>query len=255
MKNIVTIITIWYNEEKNLPKLYKSLQKIESVLPHQKIYIDQSSDDDSVKLAKYYGCTTHIHPNQWYADPDKKWTVEELCSDDDWILILDADEEITPQLAQEIYTVIQSEHEVWKILVRSIILWWFWWEAYQPRLFKKRAVEITDEIHNYIHTKSHKIIKLKHPIINDDLKYKWKEIQVFIEKLNRYSDKEIMELTHLNQYRIIRYMIWKPLQRFFGFWIVHKQFLRWIKWLILCTLMAYYQWLIYIKLYEKKYIV
>jgi hypothetical protein len=146
----------------------------------------------------------------------------------------------------------KSENEIWNILVRSVILWGFGWEAYQSRLFQKKAVKLTDEIHNYIHLKSNKVINLKNRIINNDLKYKWKEIQVFIEKLNRYSDKEIEQLNWLSKIQIIWNMTWKPIQRFFGFGIMHKQFFRWIRWFILCMLMAYYQRSIYAKLYEKK---
>ena len=55
------------------------------------IYIDQSSTDNSIEIARKYWCNIYIHPNQWYADPDKKWAIDELCNDDEWILIQDAD--------------------------------------------------------------------------------------------------------------------------------------------------------------------
>ncbi len=52
MKKTLTIISVWYNEEKNLIKLFESLQNIESILSVKKIYIDQSSTDISVEIAK-----------------------------------------------------------------------------------------------------------------------------------------------------------------------------------------------------------
>lgn len=253
MQKLIVII-VGYNEEKNLPKCFDSLEKVSNILDIRKIYIDQSSHDESVSLAKKYWCETYIHPNLWYADPDKKWGVENLCSPNDWILILDADEEITLVLAQEIVQHTSTKTTVCRILVRSIIFWWFGGEAYQPRLFQKHAVNMTEEIHNYIHIASENVVNLKNPIINDDLKYKWKEIQVFMEKLNRYSDKEIENLYELSQFKIIIFMIWKPIQRFFGFGFVHRQFFRGIRWYILCAMMAHYQRSIYAKLYEKKYI-
>jgi uncharacterized membrane protein (DUF106 family) len=43
-----------------------------------------------------------------------------------------------------------------------------------------------------------------------------------------------------------------PILHFFGWWIMHKIFLRWIRWYILCRLAAHYQFLIYSKTYEYK---
>ena len=250
----ITTVIVWFNESLNLHKLFRSLQEVADVLLMRKIYIDQTSTDDSAKIAKKYWCEIYIHENKWYADPDKKRAVDTLCQDNERILILDADEKITLSLANEIVSILDSDIEVANILVRSIIFGGFGWEAYQPRLFKKNAVLITDEIHNYIKIISDKIKNLSSPIINDDLKYKWKEVQVFLEKLDRYSDKEIEYLSHYSKLYIIRNLFRKPIQRFFWFGVIHKQFFRWIKWLLLCSLMSYYQRSIYAKLYEKKYI-
>ena len=249
----LNIITIWYNEERNLHKLYRSLDLCNDSCQVRKIYIDQSSNDKSVFIAEEYWCETYIYPNKWYADPDKKRAVENLCHDDDWILILDADEEVTRELANEIHIFMQWKQEIGNILIRSIILWWFWWEAYQPRLFQKKAVELTNEIHNYISLKSKKVTNLKNPIINNDLKYKWKEIEVMLEKTNRYTSKEVDKIWDISLFVIYLKIIFMPLIRFFYFLLKHKQILRGLNWIIFSMIMAYYQFLIYAKIYEKKH--
>jgi hypothetical protein len=251
----LTIIVVWYNEKINLPKLFESLKYIESIFSIRKIYIDQSSSDNSLQIAESFGCETYVHANKWYADPDKKWAVEELCEDNDWCLILDADETLSKKLSDEIVVMIQkNEFDIWNIYVESIILGGFWWKAFQMRLFKKDAMELVEVIHEYLRPKSKKIFNLKNSIINNDLKYIWKEINVFAEKLNRYAEIEIYKLDNMTRIFIILNLFWKPLQWFFWFWVIHKQFLRWTRWLILCSLMAYYQFLIYAKLYEKNVI-
>ena len=121
------------------------------------------------------------------------------------------------------------------------------------RLFKKKAMKVTDDIHYYLIPRSHNIKKLHHPIINMDQKLKGKEIYSYIEKNNRYSEKELLQLSQLPKWNIIRRMFWIPILRFFGHGIIHRQFLRGIPGLIVCTMFAQYQWLIYAKLYESKY--
>ena len=108
--------------------------------------------------------------------------------------------------------------------------------------------------HNYINLISNKIWYLKNNILNNDLKYLWNEIKVLTEKMNRYSSIEIEKIWNIWKHKIIFFIFWKPIQRFFGFWIIHKQFLRWIKWIILCFIISNYQFLIYAKLYEKYFI-
>jgi glycosyltransferase involved in cell wall biosynthesis len=251
----LTIITVWYNESSNLPKLFASLNNYtEGKLNLRKIYIDQSSTDNSVEIAKSYWCEVYVHSNKWFADPDKKRAVETLCDINDRILILDADEELTSSWVNEIVNVMGSDFEVWQIPIRSIIFGWYGGQAYQPRLFKKSWVHLSTEIHKYIEVKSTKVLFLKTPIRNEDLKYRGKEVTTFIEKLNRYADKEIELLWWLSKAQVVWNMFWKPVLWFFWFGIRHKQFLRGVKGLLLCTLMSYYQRTIYAKLYEKKFI-
>jgi len=255
MKFDIIIITIWYNEEQNLHKFFESLKYIKSKINVRHIYVDQSSTDKSLGIAKSNWVKTYVHTNKWYADPDKKRAVEELCSDEDWILIMDCDEELSKNLSDEMIDNIKNKkYDVLNIYVKSIILGWFWGRAYQPRLFIKKHMQVTDEIHNYLKIKTKNIWYLKNDIINDDLKYRGKEVDVFVEKLNRYAEKEIVFLDQMSKFRIVLNLFWKPLQRFFGFGIIHKQFLRWIKWIIICSLVSQYQFRIYSKLYEKKFI-
>jgi GT2 family glycosyltransferase len=50
----LNIIIVGHNEEKNLPKLFKSLEYFEGKVDLNIIYCDQESTDDSVKIAKEY---------------------------------------------------------------------------------------------------------------------------------------------------------------------------------------------------------
>jgi len=121
----LNIITVWYNEEINLPKLFKSLEYIKSKIEIRHIYVDQSSIDNSTNIAKENWCEIYVHENKWYADPDKKWIVENLLNNEDWCLILDCDEEITKELSDEIIININNnKFDIFNIYIESIIFWW-----------------------------------------------------------------------------------------------------------------------------------
>ncbi|MCX6824262.1 MAG: glycosyltransferase [candidate division SR1 bacterium] len=256
LKQKINIITVGYNEEKNLPKLYNSLKNLDHHFEVRKIYIDQSSTDTSVDIAKKYGCETYVHPNKGYADPDKKRAVEELCQDNDWCCILDADEEISPELAKELATTIQANtYDILKISIVSIFLGGYGGEAYQERVFKKSAMKVTDEIHHYLQPISKNIGKTKNKIRNDDRKYEGNEIDILMSKFNRYSEIEVTKIGRISKAKILWNFFYKPLLHFFGRGIIHKQFLRGIPGIIVCTMHGYYQFLIYAKLYEKLYII
>ncbi len=258
MKNSnLTIIIVGYNEEINLPKCFSCLEYIRSELVCRLIYVDQSSNDKSVDIAKNNWCEVYIHPNKWYADPDKKRAVETLCKEDDWCMILDCDEEITKELADKIVYLIQKDK---KWYAYSVYRHTYWMgiviaKTSQLRIFKKGAVSLGLTIHNYIKIcKNAKHIQLKEVIKEVDLKYKWREIEFIISKLNQYSTIEAEQLSDRKKYSlfsVLFYLFTKPIIRFFWILIVQLNFLKWIKWLLNSLFMSLYQILIYSKIYEK----
>ncbi|MDD2487617.1 MAG: glycosyltransferase [Candidatus Gracilibacteria bacterium] len=248
----LNIITVGYNEELNLSKLYESLKFLDdSFFKLKKIYIDQSSKDKSVEIAKKYNAEIFIHENKGYADPDKKWAVENLCEKSEWCLILDADEEITQELSEEIKKALLDEKfSVYRISIHTLFLNITSGVFLQPRLFKASSVEMKNNIHNYIKIISNEVGSLKGIILNKDLKNNLSEIYSIIEKNNRYTEKEI-EGVKIPRYKIILYMFLMPIIWFFGFGIKYRLFFKGMKGFIYCAYMGIYQFNKYTKLYEK----
>lgn len=249
----LNIITVWYNEEKNLPKLCISLVYLKSKIHVRHIYIDQESNDNSCDIMNNYSCEIYKHKNLWYADPDKKWAVENLLSDNDWCLILDADEELTENLSDEIRDHIHQKKQVWIISLSTFFLWIKNGTFKQIRLFQKKSVIITEEIHNYTHlVKWSESILLKHEIINKDLKTQGNEVFSHIKKQLYYAENEIPKYENISDMKLYFYFFWKPIQWFFWWGIVHKLFLKWTAWFIYAGIMAYYQFTIFALLYERR---
>ncbi len=99
----VTVIIPVRNEAKNLPGCLKALKNVGEVY-----VIDSQSTDDTVEMARSHGAqVVQFHyAGGW---PKKRqWAMNTLPIAYDWILLLDADEVLTPELAEEIRAAIQN---------------------------------------------------------------------------------------------------------------------------------------------------
>lgn len=245
----INFIIVGYNEQKNLPKFFSSLNNIKDILDIKVFYIDQSSDDDSVKIAKENGAEVYIHSNKGYADPDKKWAVETLVKDHEICFILDADEEISKDLALEID---ETDFNIGLIPLNIYFLNKIVNTVYQTRIFKKEYIKLTEEIHNYLHVKNKKDIKsFSNFIKNIDLKNSSNEIFNLVNKTNKYTD---IEKVNTGKIKTVFMMIVMPIIWFFGWGIKNKNFLRGTPGFMHAVLMGYYQFLKYAKHYERKFI-
>ena len=251
---LLNIIIVWYNEELNIPKMFKHLEYMRSKIDCRIIYVDQESTDKSVELMKKWWAEVYVHKNKWYADPDKKWAVEELCWDDEWCFILDCDEEMTNELADYIYEIIKlnPKNTCYSITRATYLLWVSITKNYQLRLFKKDSAILSLQVHNYINSaENSNHILLRQKINEIDLKLEWKWIYFMINKNNNYSDKELDKIKDISLLKCIFFMIWKPILWFFWFWIRYGNFFKGTVWFINCCLMSQYQFWIYAKLYER----
>lgn len=89
------------NEEKNIARAINSLKSIASEI----IVVDSGSTDDTVQIAKSLGAK--VVYNEWPGYIKQKSYAESLCVND-WVLNLDADEELSKDLSNEIEFLLSS---------------------------------------------------------------------------------------------------------------------------------------------------
>jgi glycosyltransferase involved in cell wall biosynthesis len=97
----VTIITL--NEENNLPRAIESVRWADEV-----VVVDSGSTDQTVELARQLGAK--VFHNSWQGYGQQKNYAQRQASHD-WILNIDADESVSPVLAQEIDQVLTAVNE------------------------------------------------------------------------------------------------------------------------------------------------
>ncbi len=99
----VTVIVAARNEAHNLHRCLQSLQCAGEVY-----VIDSQSTDATVQIAESYGAHVVQFHYQGGWPKKRQWAMDSLPLTYDWILLVDADEALTPELAAEIRTAIQN---------------------------------------------------------------------------------------------------------------------------------------------------
>jgi glycosyltransferase involved in cell wall biosynthesis len=98
----LTAIVAARNEARNLPRCLESLRTVEEVY-----VIDSQSTDATVQIAQAYGAHVVQFHYQGGWPKKRQWAMESLPLSNDWIFLVDADEVLTQELAQEIRRAIQ----------------------------------------------------------------------------------------------------------------------------------------------------
>src|SRR5579872_3560994 len=101
MRKTLSIAMIAMNEEANLPRTLESVRWADEI-----IIVDSGSTDRTLEIAHSFGARTTY--NAIVGHGEQKNVALDLCMSD-WILLLDADEVLTPELQAEIRTLLEGE--------------------------------------------------------------------------------------------------------------------------------------------------
>ncbi len=90
------------NEQKNIRRCLESVRWADEI-----VVVDSFSDDDTVKIAREF--TDKVHQHKWLGYIGQKNLIKDL-AEGPWILFIDADEEISPELKGEIIAEFTDSH-------------------------------------------------------------------------------------------------------------------------------------------------
>jgi glycosyltransferase involved in cell wall biosynthesis len=99
----VSVVVLAYNEEVNLPACLASLEGLACEL----FVVDSGSSDRTREIAAAAGATVVEHPFENYST-QRNWAQQNLPLHADWVMHLDSDERLTPELVAEINAVLQN---------------------------------------------------------------------------------------------------------------------------------------------------
>ena len=125
----ISVSIITHNEEKNLPRLFESLQGIAAEI----VIVDSGSTDRTREIAEAYQARFAFAP--WQGFIQQKNHSLELCTQP-WVLFLDADEALSPELVLSIQELFSGEkspiEDAYWINRRTWYLGAWIWHAWYP---------------------------------------------------------------------------------------------------------------------------
>ena len=241
---MISSVVITYNEEANIGECLDSLQWTDEI-----IVIDSGSSDNTADIAKTFTPNVIISGNLSYG-VKKNIGIEKASGN--WILWIDADERITPELKQEIQkTIAAAEYNAYFINRKSFFINKFikhcgWYPDYTLRLFRKDTGILFDN--QKVHEKavySGKTGKLK----NDILHYTDRDFEHYFAKLNRYTTLSAEEMHRQGKKATVFDIIFRPVFAFFKMYFLKLGFLDGYMGLVLCSLSGIHVMIKYSKLY------
>ncbi len=179
------------NSAETLRRCLSSLMFVDQI-----VVVDMESTDNTLEIAKDFSADIFPHKDVQYVEPARNFAVSKAKGE--WVLVIDADEEVPPQLAQKILAIVEDKNsETFAyFLPRKNIIFdrWIektgWWPDYQLRLFRRGAVQWEDTIHAapQVSGRCEELAAKEEWAIRH---HHYQTIEQYIERLNRYSTIEL----------------------------------------------------------------
>lgn len=184
----LSVILITKNEAELVGQCLASVQWADEI-----VVVDSGSTDATVEICRRY--TDQVFVTDWPGFGPQKNRALDMATGD-WVLSIDADEEVTPALAQEIREVLQNAEARGYTLPRlSSYCGRFmhhsgWWPDPVLRLFKRDAGRFTDvRVHERVEVQGH-VGALKSTLLH----HSYRSLDQVLNKVNHYSHEGALAL-------------------------------------------------------------
>ena len=182
MPNSLSVAIITLNEAANLPRTLASVRGAGEI-----VVVDSGSTDATLRIARSFGARVFEEPWKGFA-AQKNSAIAHATGD--WVLSLDADEEVSPGLAQEIQALLAGEPKfaAYRIprlnhfLGRALRHGGYWPDP-KLRLFRRGAASFEDRAVHETMKASGPVGRLKNPLFH----HCYPTLEDYIEHMNRYS--------------------------------------------------------------------
>ncbi|MFY9314157.1 MAG: glycosyltransferase family 2 protein [Burkholderiales bacterium] len=240
----LSVVLITQNAAAQLPECLASVAFADEVL-----VVDSESSDGTREAAEHYGA--RVMAKEWLGfGRQKQFAVEQAAHD--WVLCLDADERVSPELAASIVRALEAPAApVYRMARCNRFLgrWLRHGEGYpdwSPRLFDRRQARWSDDA---VHEKV--LYAVTPGTLEGDLLHESAEdLGRYLEKQNRYSSLAAAELHRQGRRAGILELAFSPAVRFVKFYFLRLGLLDGLPGLVHIAIGCMTSFLKYAKLIE-----
>ena len=242
----LTVITITRDEERNIVECLDSVRWAD-----QLVVVDSGSTDRTVELARRF--TSNVYSIEWEGyGHARNYALRHAAGD--WILWLDADERVPPDLAREIQDLVSRNDPVYSgysVARRAYFLGkWIkhcgWYPSRVVRLFRRNQGTFSE-------TRVHERLELQGTIgglHHDLLHYTDPHLQQYLTKFNKYTTLAAQDMASNGKpFRLLDLLI-RPPFLFVKMYFLRLGFLDGVHGFVLCVLSSAYVFSKYAKLWE-----
>jgi glycosyltransferase involved in cell wall biosynthesis len=241
---MLSVTIICKNEEENIRECLESVKWVDEI-----IIVDSYSIDRTIEIAKEY--TDKIYQQEWLGfAKQREFALSKVSKE--WVFPLDADERCSPELKDEILSVIKSENKFagYRIPRKSFFLnKWIkhggWYPGYQTRLFLKEKTVVADRLVHEGYELNGQLGFLK----SDILHYTVTSISDYMSKVNHYSSLQAVEKSKKKKIKLSD-ILFRPIASHIQQFILKRGFLDGIYGLMVTNFDVITNMLTYMKAWE-----
>lgn len=247
----ISVVISAYNEKDLIKDCLESIHGLADEI----IIIDNTSQDRTSEIAKKYTSKIFTRPNNLMLNINKNFGFGKATGD--WILSLDPDERVEPELKEEILSVVKNSDsgvEGYKIPRKNIIFGkWIqhtgWYPDYQLRLFRRGKGKFAEKhVHEQL-TLSGEAGALKAHLLH----LNYTSISQFLYKMNQiYTPNEAGNILESEKAVVWQDAIRWPTQEFLKRFFAESGWKDGLHGLVLSLLMAFYHLIVFVHVWEKQ---
>ncbi|RMF97435.1 MAG: glycosyltransferase family 2 protein [Candidatus Schekmanbacteria bacterium] len=247
MREKLTALIPCCNEEENIRDCLESVKWADEIF-----VVDSFSNDRTVEIAKEY--TSRVIQHEYInSATQKNWAIPQASNE--WVLIVDSDERVTPDLRDEIINILSSNprYDGYYIPRKNFFLGrevkyggWGYENDLNIRLFRRDKGRYEDkEVHADIIIDG-KVGRIKEPFLH----YSYNSLEQYMKKMSRYTNWAAMDLCKKHKRIGVTHLLFRPFFTFLKMYVLKFGFLDGIRGIILAFLSSYYVYIKYAKAWE-----
>lgn len=236
--NQLTVLIPCKDESRNIRLCIDSVRQVADEV----LVADSGSSDGTLDIVRAIGGCRIIQRQYVNSADFKNWAIPQAAHP--WVLIVDADERLPPDLAQEIQALLRNPPDGADAFSCGFLDFFMGyplkharWDTDSIRLIRRDLCHYKNRrVHSDIEIDRRRVRKLKGKLLHYSI---W-DYEDFIDKYNRYTTWGALELWERGKRATFYSLLFRPTLRFLHMYLIRRGFLDGLAGLQVCILMSFF---------------